>query len=64
MTVPREPPSLDELLSILQQLFADVGVIIGVRAELQRNADRLLTPLAGELRRIRGLIDDVLTRLP
>jgi hypothetical protein len=56
--------NLDTSLDVLRQSFADVGTLLAVVVELRQDVDKLLGPLAVELRRVRAVIDEVLGILP
>jgi ABC-type transporter Mla subunit MlaD len=55
---------IDTALGALRQALADVSLLTSIVVDLRRDADRLLAPLATELRRVRDAIDAALNVLP
>jgi ABC-type transporter Mla subunit MlaD len=55
---------LDTALGALRQALADVSLLTSIVVDLRRDADRLLAPLATELRRVRDAIEAALDVLP
>jgi hypothetical protein len=53
----------DALITLRADL-AEALLIAGIVGDLRKNTDALLIPLAQELRRVRGTIDEVLRMLP
>jgi hypothetical protein len=45
-------------------MLGDVSLLTSIAMDLRRDADKLLIPLAGELRRTRDAIDRALDELP
>jgi hypothetical protein len=59
----RPHSELDEHLDALTQAVADLGTVLGFRADLLRRAERLEPLLLNELRALRPRVDAVIASL-
>jgi hypothetical protein len=62
--MPTDDSTIDTALNNLRQVLADMSLLVAIAADLRRNTDRLLVPLASELRRVRDAINTSLDVLP
>jgi hypothetical protein len=58
-----DPSGLNTVLATLRQTFADVGLVLGIMADLRARADRMQPLLADELREHRPPIDQAIVLL-